>query len=245
MTRLKANAAQSIALERRRLTERAALVRGRIEATPGCGLLPKMASVENRMQMLQFGTAKTLLDEIDDTLEAFRQKQADAELAQAGQKQDELLAERGVETFAVGAVRARDGWRWLTSRKPARLSAVQIATGDRYAALYASAQRDGLSTSANDNAVGGDLTVQQIKAAAELRHAQRQAIEAVHAHIAWATGSDRLAGLLEAVCGQGETLRQLAGQDDRRAAAVEVELRLALDMAAVAFKAAQKREEAA
>ncbi|WEK56470.1 MAG: hypothetical protein P0Y52_07845 [Candidatus Brevundimonas phytovorans] len=245
MTTIKATAAQSIALERRRLTDRAALVRGRVEATPGCNLLPKIANVENRLKLMQYGVAKTLLDEIDDTLEDLRRKADESELAQACRQQDELLAERGVETFEVGAVRARDGWQWLTSRKPARLSAVQIATGDRYAALHASAHRDGLSTSANDNGGGGDLTVQQVMAAAELRHAQRQALAAVHAHIARATGSERLAALLEAVCGRGSTPRQLAGNDDRKAAAVEVELRLALDMASVAFKMTPRMGEAA
>jgi len=245
MTTIKATAAQSIALERRRLADRTALVRGRVEATPGCNLLPKVANVENRLRLMQFAVAKTLLDEIDDTLEDIRRKAAEADHAQSGRQQDQLLAERGVETFEVGSVRARDGWRWLTSRKPARLSAVQISTGDRYSSVYASAHRDGLSTSANDNALGGDLTIQQVKAAAEQRHAQRQVVEAIHAHIARATGSARLAGLLEAVCGRGETPRQLAGNDDRKAAAVEVELRLALDMAAVAFKMLPKREEAA
>lgn len=245
MTTLKATPAQSIALERRRLTDRAALVRGRVEATPGCNLLPKIANVENRMRLMQFAMAKTLLDEIDDTLEEARRKASENDLAQSARQQDALLAERGVETFEVGAVRARDGWQWLTSRKPARLSAVQIATGDRYGALYAAAHRDGLSTSANDNAGGGDLTVQQVLAVAELRHGQRQALEAVHAHIARATGSDRLASLLEAICGRGETPRQLAGNDDRRAAAIEVELRMALDMAAVAFKMAPRTGEAA
>lgn len=245
MTKLKATPAQAIALERRRLIDRCALVRGRVEATPGCNLLTKVGNVENRMRLMQYAVAKTLLDEIDDTLEELRRKALDAETAAAGHQQDRLLAERGVETFELGAVRARDGWKWLTSRKPARLSATQVSTGDRYAALYAAANRDGLSTSANDNTGGGDRTAQQIKAAAEVRHAQRQAIEAIHSHISRSTGSGRLAALLEAVCGAGETPRRLAGGDDRKAAAVEVELRLALDMAAVAFKIIPKREEAA
>lgn len=245
MTTIKANAAQAVALERRRLTDRAALVRGRVEATPGCNLLPKIANAENRLRLMQFAIAKTLLDEIDDTLEDMKRKTLDAEVADAGREQDSLLAERGVETFELGSVRARDGWKWLISRKPARLSPTQIATGDRYATLYAAANRDGLSTSANDNMGGGERTPQQVKAAAERRHAQRQAIEAIHVHIARSTGSGRLASLLEAVCGTGETPRQLAGGDDRKTAAVEVELRLALDMAAVAFRMAPRNEEAA
>ncbi|MFC5370917.1 hypothetical protein ACFPIF_00020 [Brevundimonas faecalis] len=245
MTKLKATPAQAVALERRRLVDRTALVRGRIEATPGCGLMPKLANVESRLKLLQYGVARVLLDEIDDTLEAIRAKTAETEQAQSAREQDALLADREVETFEVGVARARDGWRWLTSRKPARLSAAQISTGDRYSALYASAHRDGLSTSANDNGVNADPTIQQVRALAELRHNHRQALAAVQAHIQRSTGSGKLGALLDAVCGRGESPRELVGKDDRKAAVVEAELRVALDMATVAFKMIAPREDAA
>lgn len=244
MTRLTASPAASQALYRRRIEERAKLVRGRVEAMPGAGLQAKMDSVDNRIRLLHLSIASDLLDQIDEGLERHKQALADAEMAAAGQAQDQLLAERGVSTETVGVVRTRDGWQWLTSRKPARLSAAQIATGDQYAALYAAAHRDTLSTSANDNACG-DLTIAQLKASAEARHVMRQKLAGVRAHISTATGSDRLASLLESVCGKGDTLRSLAGNDERKASAYEVELRLALDMAAVAFKMVGKREEAA
>lgn len=244
MTRLTASPAASQALYRRKIEERAQLVRGRVEAMPGAGLQAKMDSVDNRIRLAHYTIASDLMDQIDEALERHRQALVDAEIAAAGQAQDQLLRERGIETETVGVVRSRDGWVWLTTRKPARLSADQIATGNQYQALYAAAHRDTLSTSANDNSCG-DLTIAQIKANMEARHAMRAKLSAVRAHIVGATGSDRLAGLLEAVCGHGEMLRHLAGSDDRRAAAYEVELRLALDMAAVAFKMAGKREEVA
>ena len=73
----------------------------------------------------------------------------------------------------------------------------------------------------------------------------RRNLARVQRHIIDATGSERLVALLDAVCGRGETLRSLAGNDDRKANGYEVELRIALDMAGVAFKMGGKREDAA
>lgn len=241
---LAASATARIALRRKQLIDRAALVRGRCECHPGAGQQAKIDSVDNRLRLAHYDIAADLMDQIDASLDRHRRQLEEADMAAAGQAQDQLLAERGVETFETGSVRSRDGWQWLTSRKPARLSAQQIATGDQYAALYSAAHRDTLSTSANDNA-GGDLSIQQLKDQAEARHVMRQKLAGVRAHLTAATGSERLANLLECVCGRGETLRGMAGGDERKAATYETELRIALDMAAVAFKMAPKREAAA
>jgi hypothetical protein len=64
----------------------------------------------------------------------------------------------------------------------------------------------------------------------------REELARVRSHINRATGSDRLSELLDMVCGEGHTLRTLAGNDDRKASAKEVELKVALDMAGVAFR---------
>lgn len=239
MTTLKATAAQAQALHRRKVEERAQIVRGRVEAMPGAGLLPKMSAVENRIALLHFDVASDLMDQIDDALERHRDALADAAMAAAGQAQDQLLAERGIETEAVGVVRTRDGWIWLKTRTPPRLSSDQVSTGDRYSALYLGANRDTLSTvGANDNGLldGKDPVEVLSDCRAKLGKVQR--------HIIDATGSERLVSLLDAVCGRGETLRSLAGNDDRKAGAHEVELRLALDMAGVAFKMGGRTEAA-
>ena len=127
---------------------------------------------------------------------------------------------------------------WIKTRTPPRLSAAQISTGDRYATTYRAAHRDTLSTSANDN--GMEPALDPVEA---LRQA-RQRLSRVQRHIIDATGSDRLVALLDAICGRGETIRAMAGNDDRLSGAYGVELRLALDMAGVAFKVG-KREDAA
>jgi hypothetical protein len=232
MTRLKANATQAIALERRRLTDRAALVRGRIEATPGCGLLPKMAAVENRMRMLQFSVAKQLLDEIDDTLEDLRRKADVVEQRRAAVVQDDLLTSQGIETARTASgAGARHGLLWLIQK--GRLTPLRKIAGQRWSDDYSLTRADGLRSCLNDNVRGGgpdDLRADEKHAAAAQRlDRARQAI--VHA-----TGSPRLADLLDAVCGRGETLRSLTGGDKDRAALLEVELGVALDMAAVSFE---------
>jgi len=243
MTRLSANPAQRMSLEAKRLKARLDAVRGKSEAYAQLSLGGLVDGAENKLGLLQLDACADLLDTVEKRVARHMESLEEAEMAAAGQRQDHLLRERGIETFEVGTPRCRDGWQWLTSRKPARLSASQIATGDQYAALYSAAHRDTLSTSANDN--GGDLTIASLKAQAEARHAMRQQLAFVKAHITAATGSDRLAGLLEAVCGNGHTLRALAGNDERKASVYETELRLALDMAGVAFKMAPKREDAA
>ena len=239
MTTLKASPAASQALYRKKVEERARIVRGRVEALPGAGLQAKMDSVDNRIRLLHLAQASELMDQIDYALYRLQQALQDAEMAAAGQAQDQLLAERGVETVDVGSVLSRSGWVWVTTRKPARLSADQISVGNRYGALYLGANRDTLSTvSANDNALMDDPR-NPVDVLAECR----RNLSRIQRHIIDATGSERLVALLDAVCGRGETLRSLAGNDDRKAAVYETELRIALDMAGVAFKMGGKRDD--
>ena len=240
MTTLKATAAASQALERRKLQSWLQAVRSRAEALPQLNLGGLLAGAQNKLDLLRFADCAAMLDDIDDRIERHRPDLADAEMVAAGQAQEQLLAERGIETVDVGVAKSRDGWQWLTSRKPRRLSPDQISTGDRYSALYLGANRDTLSTvGANDNGLldGKDPVEVLSDCRAKLGKVQR--------HIIDATGSERLVALLDAVCGRGETLRFLAGNDDRKANGYEVELRIALDMAGVAFKMGGKREGAA
>lgn len=238
MTTLKSSPAAAQALYRRQVVDRARIVRGRVEATPGAGLFRRIAAVENRLALLQFDQAARMMDQIDADLDRHHQAVVAADMAAAGQAQDQLLAERDVETFEYGSVRSRDGWIWLKSRKPQRLTADQSDTGDRFAALYRAASRDALSTSANDN--GGQGKADSLDALA----AARGKLAHIARHISDATGSGRLHGLLVDICGRGETLRALAGGDDRKASSLEADLKTALDMARVAFRTLPKDEAA-
>ena len=231
MTTIKATAAQSIALERRRLTDRAALVRGRVEATPGCNLLPKIANVENRLRLMQFAMAKTLLDEIDDTLEELRRKAEAEEMQRSSAEQDKLLHANGAETARTAAgVGMRHGLLWLIQK--GRLTPTRRTSGQRWSDDYSLVRTDGLRSCLNDNDGGGGSIEPHRE---EKRIAATQRLERARYHISCATGSARLADLLDAVCGRGETLRSLARGDKDQAERLEVELMIALDMAAVSF----------
>lgn len=230
MSRLSSSETARIALARKKVEARAAIFRGRVEALPGAGQASKMGNAENRIRLLQLDVANKLMDEIDDALMAYQRRLEEAEMATAGQRQDQLLAARGIETILAGSVRSRDGWRWLVAKR--RISDSQCASGERFAKLHSVCMRDGLSVATNDNTGSGgleDINDARLKAAGELR--------ALRKHIHSASGSDRLFDLLEAVCGRGDTLRTLAGGDDRKALFYEAEMRVALDMASVAFRA--------
>lgn len=239
MTKLVAKHEACIALEWKKLGERASLVRGRVEALPKAYQDGPMRAAENRIALRQMDKARELLDSIDAKLDEYVRAQEAAEMAAAGEEQARLLAERGVETFDDGIVKRRDGWQWLISRKPPRLTSVEIDAGNDYARIYSAALRDDLSVGSNDNGGGGrgdradplDISI-----------TSRRRLETVQAHLTDAVGSGRLVALLDAVCGRGETLRHLSGDDDRKAACLEVELRIALQMASVGIKMMREKE---
>ncbi|MEN5147193.1 hypothetical protein [Brevundimonas diminuta] len=232
MTRMKATAEQAVALERRRLTDRAALIRGRVEASPGCGLMPKVCAVENRMRLLQFGVARQMLDEIDDALEAQRHKAEGDEARRAGEEQDDLLHAQGVETVRTASgAGARHGLLWLIHK--GRLTPMQKVAGQRWSDDYSLVRTDGVRSCLNDNVRGQATEALRLE---EKRAAAQQRLMAARFRIRQTTGSERLSDLLDAVCGRGNSLRALAGGDKVRAAQMEAELGVALDMAAVSYE---------
>lgn len=241
MTRLTASPTAKQALAKKTLENRLAVVRGRVEALPQLHLGGLLDGAENKLRLLRLNDCADMLDQIDEKVQAHRDAIAQAEVAAAGQRLDQHLAEaQGIETVTVGSVRTRDGWHWLKTR-PGRLTSEQADAGDRYGVLYRGAHRDTLSTSANDNVGGGETDFGPIDA--QIR--ARDELLKIQAHIFTATGNDRLIQLLDSVCGKGDTLRVLSGKDDRKAGAYEAELKIALDMASVAMKGAGKREQAA
>lgn len=239
MTKLVAKQNARIALEWRKLEERASLIRGRVEAMPKAYQDGPMRAAENRIALRQMDKARELLDGIDAKLDEYVRAQEAAEMSAAGEEQARLLAERGVETFDDGIVKRRDGWQWLISRKPPRLTSSEIDAGNDYARLYSAALRDDLSVGSNDNGGGRGERDDPL----DISITNRRRLETVQGHISDAVGSGRLVALLDAVCGRGETLRHLSGDDDRKAACLEVELRIALQMASVGIKMMRDREK--
>jgi len=245
MTRLTANANAKAALERKKLEKRAEILRARVEAMPGAHQAGPLAKAENYIALRMLNQAREDMDLIDRKLADYAERLADEEMARAGAEQARLLAGRGIETDKAHEGTTRDGWVWLTTRKQRRLSGAQITTGNRYADLYAQAKKDDLRISANDNR-GGSIapTIEEIKRRAFDKQNAAAAIRAVAHHLDQATGATRLSSVIEAVCGQGQNLRQLAGGDDRGVLVMESELRVALDMASVALRLLPKREAA-
>lgn len=240
MTRLQAPDAARIALQWRKIEDRAKVVQGRVEALPKAYQDGPMRAAWNRIGLRHKSKAVEALDAIDDALDRHQSELAASDMARAGEEQNRLLADRGIETFDAGTVKARDGWQWLITRKPARLTAEEIATGNDWVKMFALAQRDELSSSSNDNGGAGGL-----EDPLEARIKNRTRLDAVRRHIDDATGSKKLSGLLDAVCGRGDTLRALAGNDDRKADRYEAELKIALAMAQVGIRSVKKAEDEA
>lgn len=148
----------------------------------------------------------------------------------AGQQQDQLLAEAGIDTdrHANGAG-TRHGFMWL--ERKGRVVGRRRVAGQNWGRDYAMAKLDGLRSCLNDNAPAGGPS----DAPQERKSEARANLDRGRAFIHEATGSTTLADLLDAVCGRGDTIRALANGDKIAAAVKEAELMIALDMAAQAY----------
>lgn len=231
---LAASKTARIALEWRKLGERLALVRGRVEAMPRAHMDGPLRAAENRFNLRQYDKTVEALDRIDDGLQQYRLTLAEQELKAGAAEQDAHLAAQGVDTErTVSGVGQRHGLLWLIAKK--RLNPDRRRAGESWSNDYALIRSDGLRSCLNDNASGGAANDDMASTAAKKITDAKDRLRCARQHITWATGSARLADLLDAVCGRGETLRVLANNDKDRAALLEVELQVALDMAAVSY----------
>ena len=228
---LSANIGMARALAKRQLSELLAVLATRVEADAGCGQASRLRHAEQALIHNRFEIVGEIAREIEHALNR-RRDEAEVEASLADQAR--LADARGVETVRTAKGPAtRDGFLWLAKKR--RLTAPRFEAGMRFGQLYARARSDGLKSCINDEAGGGggepDSPLQaRVRAAAALAGLRQHAARAVGGE-----AGGRLFGLLEAVCGRGDTLRELAGGDDRRAAVTESELMTALDMAAVRF----------
>ena len=230
---LSAKAGMAQALAKRQLSDLLGALAIRIEADTGCGQASRLRHAEQTLIHKRLETAGEIAREIEHALDR-RRDEAEVEASLADQAR--LAEARGVETVRTAKGPAtRDGFLWLAKKR--RLTAPRFEAGIRFGQLYARARSDGLRSCINEEAVGGggggepDSPLQaRVRAAAALSGLRQHAARAVGGE-----AGGRLFSLLEAVCGRGDTLRELAGGDDRRAAVTESELMTALDMAAVRF----------
>ncbi|WP_420478249.1 hypothetical protein [Brevundimonas sp. FT23028] len=231
MNTLRASDTAAAALRKRKVHELAALVRGRVECFPGSGLLTKVATAENRIALLRYDEAERMLREVDDSLAAYQERLDEANTRAEDAEQDKLLEKRGIETDrGPDGIGVRHGFMWLERKK--RVHGHRRQAGQAWGRDYSIIRTDGLKSCLNDNAPGGgsDPNADQ-----ERKTEAKANLDRASAHIHWATGSYELVGLLDAVCGRGETLRDLADGDKLGAAVREAQLMIALDLAAVAY----------
>lgn len=221
-----------IALQWRKIEARAALLRGRVEATPRAGMDGVLRAADQHIKARFMDKANEALDRITDGLEDFAEKEAERQEREAAAAQDKEMDAKGVDTHrTTTGVGQRHGMIWLVEKK--RLTGDRRRAAEAWAADYSLVRLDGLKSCLNDNAKGGsDGPSQQF---IERKAAARYRLDRAHDHLRHATGSSRLANLIDAVCGRGDSVRSLAGGNQTAAERMEAELMIALDMACVSY----------
>lgn len=231
MAKLKSTENQKFELARRRIAERLAIVRGRVEVDRACGLMPQIERAEIQLHLLDLRGCDDILKRVDDTLARREQERAAAQVANDIDEQSALLAQRGVKTDKTGVSASRDGFVWLQRQK--RLSSRHITTGQTIRAIHDRATWDGLRSKAgNDNGSLDGSTFLPSEACLEAK----DQLAGVREHMVASAGGSGPFDLMLAVCGAGATLRTIAGGDDRKAIVLEGQLTIALELADVALR---------
>lgn len=227
---LKSNNAMSTSLVRRQLVDLLEAMFVRADHDAGCGQMPTLKKAEQALRAGREEDAGRWIREVENRL---NERAAAKEAEEAARSAERLARRRGVPTAREpGGPATRDGFIWLVRK--GRVSPHRVDAGQRYGALYAKARSDGLRSALNDSVGGGGADSSPVDA--HLRAVFE--LDAAKRHVYRAMGEKqglRLVALLDRVCGQGETLRELACNDDRKAMILEAELMTALDMEAVHF----------
>lgn len=229
-TTIRPNQKMVAALTAKQLSDVLLALRNTIEGNPHLygRQTQKLDRAERAIFDRRFNDARELMGEMQQGIEARDLSAA----VQAGAHEQEALGEvRGEPTATTETgVKTRDGFLWLVNRKrytPARVEAGRIFR-EKYAKSIGGSVKSCIAESTGGG--GGDAT----PTAAQL-HARFE-IQGVARHFQSSIGAANgtaLFSLLEAVCGRGETVRQLAEGDDRKADAKAIELGFALDLAGV------------
>ncbi len=221
------------AVLRHRHEEKLQVLRSMVEADPGCGLINHLGKVENRLHANDLAGAGDAMIDIERALkERGEQVSATASISQTvrlATNRDEVIDDKVAGSSNVRILN-RDGLLWLKAKK--RLPAAELAALERYRTLFDKVHSGPTADSTNavergppkGSSMSGEADLSRVEAIWTLD----QAREAV-AH------DDALLWLLNEVAGKGATLRDLAKGDDREAARLETELRVAARMLAKRF----------
>jgi len=230
MPTLKANFEQEEALRVRQLQSVASTLRRRSDNNPGRYsriVTDKLNLAERAIFDRRLEAAKDHLAYVDSAMND-KDAQVGTEAQLAEQERLAELRNQPTHKSETGA-QTRDGWLWLKAK--GRYTTTRITIGDHYREKHIKAS-DPLRSCLNDTPGGGGdgPSISYTHAKFELdgvkRHMRNSAGEDTGAH---------LYGLLESVCGRGDTVRALAGGKDRQSDAYVIELGLALDLAGVYF----------
>ncbi|PLR28136.1 hypothetical protein SGCZBJ_03770 [Caulobacter zeae] len=226
---LKSSSSMASSLVRRQLGDKLDALRIRADNDHRCGVTPSLRKAEQAIMAGRYPDAGRFLQDAEEKLD---QRAAAREAAAAAEAAERQARRRGVLTaHTPGGPSTRDGFLWLV--KKGRVTPHRRDAGQRYGELYARARGDSIKSALNDN-VGGRAG----DSPADARLRAVFDLDAANLHIYRAMGEAhgrRLVALLEAVCGIGTTLREVAGGDDRKAAILEADLMTALDMEAIHF----------
>lgn len=229
MSTVRPTPAMVAALTARQLTDVLNSLRGKTEANPK--LYGRQTQALSRAERAIFDKRFQEAREILGGVQAGIVERDQAEQDRAASAEHEALGDaRGTPTARTETgVATRDGFLWLVNRK--RYTQARVEAGRLFREKYAKAIGGSVRSCLNDTVGGGgdaSPTAAQIHAKFE--------VEGVRRHLRGAVGEssgEAIYSLLEAVCGRGETVRQLASGEDRKADALAVELGFALDMAGV------------
>ena len=205
-------------------------VRARLDADPGHGQTEAFRRAERHVHDGRLPQAGDALLEIERVLDG----RAEATLVSKGLAETVALnAGRGEEQegHGTGEVRllGRDGLLWLKSKK--RMTGAPLLAAEMYRKHHTTVHSGDVRIARPDRIGGG--------AAGDFSPAQAKvdAIKAIRdAHEIGLSRDGGLILVVEAVCGRGETLMDLANGDKHAAARLEAELQVACRLLARHFK---------
>lgn len=233
---LKANPAMAEALALQSLDQSLQVLRRRMENDPSRygGFRSKINKAADAITGRRVGDAR---DEIAALTRGFEEKDLAVWVRESLEEGERLGDQRHAPTAKSEAgPSTRDGFLWLVNRN--RYTSARVEAGRHFREKYERARSDSVKSCLNDTP-GGRTGEGPSASFSHARFELKGVRDHFHDAIGEASG-ESLYRLLESVCGEGETVRQLAKGEDRKADGLVIELGFALDMAGVYFGLVRK-----
>lgn len=220
-TTLQATPAIARSLAARQVAAGVEAARARIEQDAGCGQASALAAVEQHLFHGRLQLAGEKLEQITRKLDA----RAEAAVVRDGLAETSALnTARGEEQerneSGALVVSARDGLLWLSRKQ--KLVGRALLAAERYRHFTSIVANGEVRTSQHGRVGGGGSSgftpsEAKVQAVKELTEARRDGLRQ----------DETMIGLVDAVCGRGETLTELAKGDKHVVHRLEIELQVA------------------